>query len=77
MARPGCSKVAVGPSQGQAALGGYVLPVVSEKRYQVQTEFAPQRSLSLAWPHSHLAAPWDGSPATWTGLYAFRVKGVD
>ena len=36
-----------------------------------------QRPLPLAWPRSHLAAPWPGPPATWTGLYAFRIKGED
>ena len=27
-----------------------------------------QRPLPLAWPHSHLVAPWPGPLATWTGL---------
>jgi len=33
-----------------------------------------RRPLPLAKPRSHLAAPWPGPPATWTGLYAFLVK---
>ena len=33
--------------------------------------------LPLAWDRSHLAAPWPGTPATWTGLYAFRIKVAD
>ena len=36
-----------------------------------------QRPLPLAWPRSHLTAPWPGSPATWTGLYALRMKDED
>ena len=37
----------------------------------------PQRPLPLAWPGSHLAAPWPGPSATWTGLFAFRSKVED
>ena len=31
----------------------------------------------LAWSRIHLATPWSGPPATWTGLYAFRIKGEE
>ena len=65
-----------GARPGASGAGG-LLTIVTEERYQAQTEFAPQRRLLLAWPHSHLAAPWPDPPTTWTGLYAFRIKGVE
>jgi hypothetical protein len=74
----GCWGCMAKPRHGQEAM-------VRDRRRHVPRPWAHNRDtaapglasgapLPLAKPRSHLAAPWPGPPATWTGLYAFLVK---
>ena len=71
----------IGTLQGKVALGGEASGGSSRgpgTKSEVKSPpgLASNDPLPLAWPRSHLVAPWHGFPATWTDLIAFRIREI-